>query len=418
MLTLTEAGFAQVFAQGSVNSVTVHRHFFFKSLVPTKWTAANPANWRAANISASFTQDDEFVYAYTNASFIVPKNFTWQWYDPTGALYTSWSARVTCMTLFCTNYVYLALAGHSSADRLGKWRMNLLADGVLLYSDYFTLLPVINEEDYWYFNLYTNQAQSGPPRAHVNLTVTIHPHNLKWTYYGVKMPYAANITAYDFGTNRALQVITGTDNRVVVDFGEPRGDDYKLVLSFDLAYGFESQGELSSSHYRYRSFNLTWDEYVEVHPVPQKFTIALPSGSTLVQVITPTNYTTGTIMGENRPVVSFNLTAPPDQILGWSIIFYNETVLVARTTTTQAAVTGNYASALALELPILPLTLGDITIWAAIMSLILLTTSELLSPRYGRSVMVTNRRRLRAAALVVTIIFLGAVALVIYEMIV
>ena len=397
ILILVEARFAQV----SASPVTVHEHYFAKSIV------VQAANWRPANVSSSFTQDDAYVYAYTNASFAV-SNFTWKWYDPSGALYTSWNETHTCETRFCRFYTYMELANHTSADRIGKWRMDLLADGVLLYSDHFTLLPVIEEENYWYFDLYSNQPQSGPLRAHVNLTVTIHPDNVTWSGYSVRMPYAANITAYEFGTNRPLQVVTRNDSSVIVEFGAQRRDGYKFTMSFDLASGFESHTDQLSDRY-YRDFNLTWYEYVGVHPVPQDFTVVLPSGCTLVHVMAPANYTTELIRSENRHFVSFNMTAPPDQVSVWSILFQNMTLLP----TPQAGY-----SVLAMELPILPLTVGDVGIWAGIMALILLTTGELLSPRYARTDLVINRKRLRAVAFVVTIILLATILFVVYKILV
>ena len=61
-----------------------------------------------------------------------------------------------------------------------------------------------------------------------------------------------------------------------------------------------------------------------------------------------------------------------------------------------------------------PLTLWDISLWTAITAIILLATSELLSPYYGRTRLMINKRRLRIVALLVALVFLASVAYRIY----
>ena len=61
-----------------------------------------------------------------------------------------------------------------------------------------------------------------------------------------------------------------------------------------------------------------------------------------------------------------------------------------------------------------PLGPWDLSLWTAITAIILLATSELLSPYYGRTRLMINRRRLRIVALVVALIFLATVAYRIY----
>ena len=61
-----------------------------------------------------------------------------------------------------------------------------------------------------------------------------------------------------------------------------------------------------------------------------------------------------------------------------------------------------------------PLTLWDLSLWTAITSIILLATSELLSPYYGRTRLMINKRRLRIVALVIALIFLASVVYRIY----
>jgi len=64
-----------------------------------------------------------------------------------------------------------------------------------------------------------------------------------------------------------------------------------------------------------------------------------------------------------------------------------------------------------------PLGFWDLSLWAAITAIILLATSELLSPHYGRTRFMINRKRLRTVALVMALIFLASVAYRIYEII-
>jgi hypothetical protein len=63
-----------------------------------------------------------------------------------------------------------------------------------------------------------------------------------------------------------------------------------------------------------------------------------------------------------------------------------------------------------------PLGLWDLSLWTAIMAIILLATSELLSP-YGRTRLMINRKRLRIVALVVALVFLATIAYRIYEIV-
>jgi hypothetical protein len=64
-----------------------------------------------------------------------------------------------------------------------------------------------------------------------------------------------------------------------------------------------------------------------------------------------------------------------------------------------------------------PLGFWDLSLWTAVVAIILLITSELLSPYYGRTGIMINRRRLRLAALIVAFLFLGTVAFRIYQII-
>lgn len=62
-----------------------------------------------------------------------------------------------------------------------------------------------------------------------------------------------------------------------------------------------------------------------------------------------------------------------------------------------------------------PLTFTDISLWLAITAIILLITSELISPYYGRTNLPINKGRLRTTALIMGILFMLTVAIRIYE---
>jgi hypothetical protein len=61
-----------------------------------------------------------------------------------------------------------------------------------------------------------------------------------------------------------------------------------------------------------------------------------------------------------------------------------------------------------------PLGLWDLSLLSATATILLLTASELLSPYYGRTRLVINRKRLRIVALIVALIFLAIVTYRIY----
>jgi hypothetical protein len=57
----------------------------------------------------------------------------------------------------------------------------------------------------------------------------------------------------------------------------------------------------------------------------------------------------------------------------------------------------------------LPLNFTDLSLWTAVVAIIMLVTSELLAPQYGKTGI--NIDRLRLVALIVALIFLGTVSL-------
>jgi len=64
-----------------------------------------------------------------------------------------------------------------------------------------------------------------------------------------------------------------------------------------------------------------------------------------------------------------------------------------------------------------PLSFWDISLWLAVTAIILLITSELTSPYYGKTNILINKKRLKNAALTMGVLFLITVAIRIYEII-
>jgi hypothetical protein len=58
-----------------------------------------------------------------------------------------------------------------------------------------------------------------------------------------------------------------------------------------------------------------------------------------------------------------------------------------------------------------PLTFWDISLWLAITAIVLLITSELISPYYGKTNLLINKKRLRNVALTVSTLFLITLAI-------
>jgi hypothetical protein len=58
-----------------------------------------------------------------------------------------------------------------------------------------------------------------------------------------------------------------------------------------------------------------------------------------------------------------------------------------------------------------PLSFWDISLWLAITAIILLVTSELISPYLGKTRLLINKKRLRNAAITVSTLFLITVAI-------
>jgi hypothetical protein len=65
-----------------------------------------------------------------------------------------------------------------------------------------------------------------------------------------------------------------------------------------------------------------------------------------------------------------------------------------------------------------PLSFWDISLWLAVTAIILLVTSEFISPDYGKSRILINKQKLRNAALIVGTLFLITVIIKVYEIII
>ena len=64
-----------------------------------------------------------------------------------------------------------------------------------------------------------------------------------------------------------------------------------------------------------------------------------------------------------------------------------------------------------------PIGFWDISLWLAVTSIILLATAELISPYYGRTNLLIDKKRLKQTALLLGILFLTTVAIRIYSII-
>jgi len=363
------------------------------------------------NETSTFTQDDRFVIAYLSAA-LYAANLTAQWYEPTGHLYYNQTEQVECEASPCTFIFYLSVANGAAGTMFGLWRMDLLADGFKLYSAYFSITPVIIEDDYWNFNV----TQSAPPRGHGDLTVEIHPDNQTWSSYSRFMPYAANLTAHESTTNRALNVITYNNSLVVVDLGGPRSNGYTFVLSFD----FNSSSVVTSLNGWYGgSFAFVWQDQPwervtwqrSLHPTPEAFNITLPKAATLVDIVGSHVMTLDyNVTAGDGPSLSFAATVPPEQSFGWTIVYRDFAYRSSHPLQQSSTPPGLNWLALSQPIPVLPLTFGGLSLWTAIMSAFLLTASELLSPIYAKTELLINRRRLRIAALILLATFMALTA--------
>ena len=354
------------------------------------------------NRTSTFTQDDIRVTAYVLATFY-SANMTWNWYDPAGDLYAGSSWVAQCTTSPCSEVTYLQVRDSRAAAQPGIWRLDFLDDGVLIYSDYFSLLTVTTQYNYWNFTV----VEAVTPSIHGSLRVVIYPNNRTWSSYTMYMPYATNITAYDYSTNQSLQV-SDSNNPVTVGFGAPKSAGYAFVMKFDMSYVLWALNP--------GNFVLSWREYpyerlYDVHPVPEAFEVHLPQGVTLLDITgyNAINLNYSARIGREFSLNVFSNVTNTWEPFGWTILYRDQSQLSTYGSSNGPSGLSPLAGPL---LPILPLTLGGLTAWAAVMSVFLLTASELVSPIYSRSGygILINRRRLRLAALLLVALFMVCVA--------
>ncbi len=268
----------------------------------------------------------------------------------------------------------------------------------LIYSDYFTLTAIITQFNYWNVTV----VQSSPPRILGSLRVVIQPSNQTWSSYSIYMPYASNVTAYDYTTNKSLPVAAESNNLVVVNLTGPKPAGYSFVLRFDVLYVLQA---LSPGNFALAWREYPYQRYNDIHPVPEAFTVNLPQGVTLLDIVgynvMNLNYTARVKAGLSLDLAS-NVT---DQKFGWTILYRDLSQVQTQNNPNgpfgQNPLTGPL-------LPVLPLTLGSLTVWTAVMSVFLLTASELVSPLYSRGGygVLINRKRLRLAALLLVGLFI------------
>jgi len=64
-----------------------------------------------------------------------------------------------------------------------------------------------------------------------------------------------------------------------------------------------------------------------------------------------------------------------------------------------------------------PLSFWDISLWLAFIAIILLVTTELVSPYYGKTKLLINKKKLKNIALAISTLFLISAAIRITEII-
>jgi hypothetical protein len=393
------------------------------------------------NKTSVFTEDDRYVYAYFTAA-LASANITWLWIDPGGQVFLNQTQQLHCDVSPCS-FTYWFLLGYTdAATKFGLWTVTLQAGGINLYSDYFSVVPVILQDDYWTFEV----TQSAPPRVHGNLTVTIHPDNGTWSSYLVYLPFATNITAYELPSKRTLDLVGGPRSeiiapnvpiggglhfrwpgmkyrkvapnetgRVVVNLGGARSDGYRFALSFDVVYGLwevPGGGGVFVFNWQESGWGTFDDGY---HYVPASFNITLPATATFLDIAGINAMTLNpSVTGSSRAVVGFRTTLLPGQSLGWTVLYLDSTYVNSHPNSGTNNVVGGFDLILAQSIPFLHLTLAGLGLWVAVMSVLLLTGSEFVAPAYSKTGPFINRRRLRIAAL----IFVGAfLALLVYAII-
>jgi len=65
-----------------------------------------------------------------------------------------------------------------------------------------------------------------------------------------------------------------------------------------------------------------------------------------------------------------------------------------------------------------PFTFWDVSLWLAITAIILLATAEIISPYYGRTNLIIEKKKLKRVSLVLGILFLITVVIRVYEIVI
>jgi len=377
---------------GAAPAIIVLEHGFAENY---NWTSNG--HLALFNETYNFTQDDVAVYAYVKATFY-SANLTWAWYDPAGELVYTYGGNANCVASPCDFIGGLRISGTWVAAKVGEWRVAFLADGTVIYSDYFWLRAVITQDNYWSFTV----GPAPPFPIQGSLRVVIHPSNRTWSYYRIYMPYAANITAYDYRTMHPLSVTANQYSRVVVSLGEPRSGGYSFVLHFGLSVSYD----LGGGNYVIAWREYPWERYNDVHTIREEYNITLPKQMILLDLVgynsMDLKYNATQSTGRSV-VIAENVTGQP---FGWALMYRDISGVP------YANSNGPVNSVPRPLLPLLPISLGGLSIWAAVMSVFLLTASELLSPIYSKGGygILINRKRLRLAALLLVVIFMITIA--------
>jgi hypothetical protein len=187
--------------------------------------------------------------------------------------------------------------------------MDLLADGLPLYSDVFQLVPYVEVAYSWIFDLIL------PTHAVVTLIITIHPYGQDWKDDSIYLDYSgrpSNILAYDYSTKKPLAVILTPQNGetwVRVLFPRPEGNGYRFIVSFYLDGDFGAIGGDTFLH---------WSFDASANPIPMNVTVILPSSFGLVSVNVLNNTTS---MIDDRTTVCFSGIAPSNGAFDWTVTY-------------------------------------------------------------------------------------------------
>ncbi|MFI5449894.1 MAG: hypothetical protein ACHQ03_09070 [Candidatus Bathyarchaeia archaeon] len=386
--------------QATTSSIVIYGHGFAKAV---KWI--QNGNLAIINGTSSFTQDDNSVYSWLQAAFY-NANFTWKWYDPTGILYSNSTEQLQCVATPCYATSKLYINWNPIQTRFGRWRLDLLNGNAKLYSDYFYMNPVLTQINNWNFELESSAASI----VHSELTVTIHPNNGTWSYYQIYMPYAINLTAFEVHSNTSLMVTKDGTNRVVVNLGGPRSAGYEFVIEFAMKYGLSPLNGWDGGAFGFTWLDAPWYRFNDPHPIYETFNVTLPQGADLVDVIgINTLALKYDVAAGSRQSLIFDTTVIR-QLFGWTIIYHDFSYRNAHPGQNGPQSPGGFNLASGPLIPYLPLTLSGLNVWSAIVSVFLLTASELASPIYGRtgSTVFVDRKRLRIAALILVLFFIAS----------